>query len=82
METARAGQEDPLSPQLNDELYKELRMLVLRGLTPEQLRAHYRLNGAPEAFVTLVFEAATLLAGQREEALEEKSFWNFFRSAK
>lgn len=79
METARAGQDDPLSPQLNDELYRELRMLVLRGLTPEQLQVHYRLNGAPEAFVTLVFETATLLVTQKELAADSKSFWEYFR---
>ena len=82
MTTARAGQEDPLSPQLNDELYKEIRMLVLRGLTPEQLRSHYRLNGAPEAFVTLVFEAATVLVTQKEMTTDSKSFWGYFRRAK
>lgn len=78
METARAGQ-DALSPQLNDELYEEIRMLVLRGLTPEQLRAHYRLNGAPEAFVALVFEAATLLAKQEEPTPDARTFWSIFR---
>lgn len=81
METARAGQDDPLSPQLNDELYRELRMLVLRGLTPEQLGAHYRLNGAPEAFVALVFEAATLLSEQ-ELTPDAGKFWAFFRPTK
>ena len=80
MTTARAGQEDPLSPQLNDELYKEIRMLVSRGLTPEQLGAHYRLNGAPEAFVALVFEAATVLVGQQEPTNDARKFWEFFRT--
>lgn len=51
-------------------------MLIKRGLTPEQLQAHYRLNGAPEAFVALVFEAATLMEKQEGS----KKFWAFFSS--
>ena len=70
---------DVTSTLLNDDLHRELRMLVSRGLTPEQLRAHYRLNGAPERFADLVFETAKSLEQQAVPEKPERNFWKFLR---